>query len=274
MPVCATPPGTSGILPGESIPGRIFAAPSWVIPGTLAENCVFLAGKVNEAGLLFFETTASLAYGAEDLPPFLADLPLSYHAHLPVDLEWEEPEKAAVVCADLLDKISFLGQKGGQQEFSSPRAVLHPPAHDPADALRAARLLERFAAAFTARGHSLSSLLLENVRGNDLSGLRGLVRELGFGVCLDTGHALAYGQGSLLRDAALLERVALVHVNAPGRGAKAGGHFPLPSLDAAGQALCASFCRAAPEEAVIMLELFRWEEILLSLPLVRAWLLP
>ena len=31
------------------------SAPSWVIPGTIAENCRFLAGKVDEVALLFLK---------------------------------------------------------------------------------------------------------------------------------------------------------------------------------------------------------------------------
>jgi hypothetical protein len=265
-------PGNPGNAQG--IPGRIFAVPSWVIPGTLADNCVFLAGRADEAGLLFLETAACLAYGENDLPPCLADLPLRYHAHLPVDLPWAEPAKTASACAVLLDKIAFLGAEKRGAAPCPLRAVLHPPDHDPSDSGAAARKLARFADAFAVLGHAPSSLLLENVPGNDLSGLRGVIREYNFGVCPDTGHALASGRKALLRDPALLERAALLHVNAPGKGKQAGSHLPLTSLDNAGKALCASLCREAPAKAVLMLELFRWQDILDSLPLIRSWLLP
>jgi hypothetical protein len=266
-------------LPGrpdnaQGIPGRIFAVPSWVIPGTLAENCVFLAGKADEAGLLFLETEACLAYGGKDLPTCLAELPLRYHAHLPVDLPWADPEKTASACAALLDKIVFLGAERRGTAFSPLRAVLHPPVNDPADSGAAARKLARFAGAFVVLGHAPSSLLLENVPGNDLSGLRGVIREYNFGVCPDTGHALACGRTDILREPALLERAALLHLSAPGKGKQAGRHLPLPALDKAGKALCATLCREAPAKAVLMLELFRWQDILDSLPLVRSWLLP
>jgi hypothetical protein len=164
---------------------------------------------------------------------------------------------------------------GRSREVAAPvRAVLHPPVSDPADTPGAARLLGKFADALALLGHTPSTLLLENVRGNDLSALRCVVLDDGFGVCFDTGHALAYGQKKLLRDAVLLERVALLHVSAPGRGEQTGRHLPLSSLDQAGKALCATLCREAPPEAAIMPELFRWKDILDSLPLIRAWLLP
>lgn len=252
---------------GRFPPGRVLAAPSWVMPGTLAENCAFLAGKVAEAGLLLLETDACLAYDETDLPPALADLPLRYHAHLPTDLPWETPEAAAAACARLLDKTAFLSAPG-----AGMRAVLHPP--EAAGASVAARLVGRLAAAFAALGRDPGTLLLENVAGNNLAGLRGVIREYGLGVCLDTGHALAYGQEALLRDAFLLERTAMLHVNAPGVGDKAARHLPLTALDRAGLRVCADFCRAVPVRAVIMLEMFRWRDILDSLPLVRSWLLP
>lgn len=35
--------------------GFKLAAPSWVIPGTVADNCHFLSGKVDEVALLFLK---------------------------------------------------------------------------------------------------------------------------------------------------------------------------------------------------------------------------
>ena len=109
-------------LPG----GRILAAPSWLVPGTVADNCRFLAGRVDEVGLLFFETDACLAYSTKELPENLAELPLSWHVHLPVDLPWQEPETCADICLQLLRKVAFLRPN---------RAVLHPPVHADAQGL-------------------------------------------------------------------------------------------------------------------------------------------
>ena len=279
------------LLP-ERLPGRVLAAPSWVMPGTLAENCAFLATKVDEVGLLFMESAACLAYGERDLPGFLADLPFSCHMHLPVDLPMDTPARAAAICAELLDKVARLPvgghwrERAGDPPFSEPsaargqtgegraamRAVLHPPAHDPADAGLAGRRLAAFAQTWLSLGKSPSRLLLENVRDNDLTELAGPIREYGFGLCLDMGHLLAYGQEDLLRRQDLLERAAMLHANAPGRGRRAGEHLPLTALDADGRRQAARICGSIPDDAVVMLELFSWPHIEESLPLLRSWL--
>ena len=284
-----SPPSVS--LP-ERLPGRVLAAPSWVMPGTLAENCVFLATKVDEVGLLFMESAACLAYGERDLPGFLANLPFSCHMHLPMDLPMDTPARAAAICAELLDKTADLpvgghwrehaedslfseltagyGQTG--KERPAMRAVLHPPAHDPADAGLAGRRLANFAETWLSLGKSPSRLLLENVRGNDLTELAGPIREYGFGLCLDMGHILAYGQEKLLRRQDLLGRARMLHASAPGQGHRAGQHLPLTSLDADGQRQAARICGCVPDDAVVMLELFSWPHIEKSLPLLRSWL--
>ena len=290
-------------FPARGLPGRVLAAPSWVMPGTVAENCDFLATFVDEISLLFMESAACLAYGRQDLPDSLADLPLSYHLHLPLDLTMDEPTRAAGICAELLDKTAHLpvgahwrggkadkgnspaqpGEARGQngpatadapclRTGGAMRAVLHPPRHDPADAGLAGRLLAAFAEAWLALGRDPAHLLLENVRGNDLTGLTGPVREYGFGLCLDMGHILAYGQEKLLRRPALLRRVDMLHVNAPGKGRRASEHLPLTSLDASGQKRAARICQSVPPRAVIMMELFSWRHIEESLPLIQSWL--
>lgn len=271
------------------------------MPGTVAENCVFLATMVDEVGLLFMESAACLAYGKRDLPDSLADLPLSYHLHLPLDLPMNEPGRAAGICAALLDKAAHLpagrsardaGRRtartrseasGGDDDpatksgptpcFSSAmRAVLHPPGHDPANAGLAGRLLADFAEAWLSLGGTPAQLLLENTRDNNLTNLTGPIREYGFGLCLDMGHLLAYGQEKLLDRPALVQRAAMLHVSAPGKGRRAGAHLPLTSLDAAGQKRAARVCASVPPQAVIMMELFSWRHIEESLPLIRAWL--
>ena len=40
----------SSIWDGKDFP-YVIAAPSWVIPGTVAENCKYLQGRVDEVGL-------------------------------------------------------------------------------------------------------------------------------------------------------------------------------------------------------------------------------
>lgn len=250
---------------GQFLPGRILAAPSWVFPGSLRDNCHFLADRVDEAGLLFFESAPALAYDPEDLPPDLADLPLRYHVHLPSDLPMERPADAASVCVELLGKAAFLRPVCG---------VLHPPAITAAGGEREARLrLVAFLDAFAASGASPASLLLENTKENDLTCLETLVEDYDLRICLDMGHALAYNQKVLLRHESLLQRTGMIHVSAPGRGLGVGQHLPLTAL-APGEASAARYMlRAAPPDAVIMLEMFHWPYIESSLPLLGQWLM-
>jgi len=52
------PPDTPHLRPAR-FAGRL-AAPSFVLPAGVAENARFLAGKVDEVGLCFFETQSCL----------------------------------------------------------------------------------------------------------------------------------------------------------------------------------------------------------------------
>jgi hypothetical protein len=244
-------------VPGAFLPGRFLALPSWVAPGSLADNCRFLAGRADEAGLLLLEASSCLAYGPEDIPADLGLLPLRFHAHLPLDLPWEAPAEAARVCCALWEKISRL-RPGG--------AVLHPPAQGRAGQKALAAFLDKAALS----GLSPGIFLLENTRENDLCALVPLARDYGLRFCLDMGHILAYGQERLLDDGALLAGTELLHLSAP--GPKGDAHLPLTALDAGGLSLARRLIRTAPRQAVIMLEMFRWSRVEASLPLLRQWL--
>jgi hypothetical protein len=223
----------------------------------LADNCRFLAGRADEAGLLFLETSSSLAYGVEDIPEDLPRLPLRFHVHLPLDLSWERPPEAARICCALWEKISRL---------RPGRAVLHPPPQSRGEA----KALAGFLRAVAARGVSPGIFLLENTRENDLSSLVPLASDYGLRFCLDMGHILAYGQEKILGDGELLARTELLHFSAPGPDGDA--HLPLTALDAGGAALARRLIRLAPRQAVIMLEMFHWPHVEVSLPLIRRWL--
>lgn len=260
--------------PAELLPGgRTLAAPSWVKPGSLRENCAWLAGKVHEVGLLFLESRASLDYGKDDLPPWLASLPLRWHVHLPVDLPWAEgpggPGRAAEICLALMDKLDFLGLR---------RAVLHPPPR--------ARDLGVFVEAWRKAGRESRDLLLENLpetaTASDWRQLQAAARQFFCSFCFDFGHFLLHtgnadsrpgqktvrGIMDLLPD--ILQNTRLFHCCT-------AAHRSLTQLSATEREVCAEICRqalACSPEAVFMLELFRWEDIETSLPLLRDWLEP
>ncbi len=220
--------------------GRVLAAPSWLIPGDLAANCRFLAGRVDEVGLLFFETAACLAYTDKDLPTEPACLSLAYHVHLPVDLPWENPPACATICASLLKKIAFL---------RPTRAVLHPPVGKSAPGV-----LHGFLEAFERLGHAPELLAVENHKDCDLLDLAEVVREFSLQVCLDLGHVRAYGQEALLDCPALTGRVTLLHLSAarPGKDL----HRSLAELDPEGHALLRRALAATPPDAALMPEIF------------------
>lgn len=226
-------------MTGANVKAARFAAPSWVMPGDIEKNAVFLEGRVREIGLCFFETKASLAYGAADLPKSLADLDVDWHAHLPADLPWEAGGAiAADICARLLEKIAFL----------KPRAaVLHPP--------RASRqsLLGEFARAWD--NNRFCPVLLENVAYCDVYDLGGeFLHKHDFGFCLDVAHAMTYGQWRMLASA-LPEKAALWHWSAPGDGDE---HLPLTRLAPAELGLAKTLLRRAAPDAIQMLEIFDW----------------
>lgn len=196
--------------------GFTIAAPSFVIPAGAAENSRFLANYFSEICLLFFETEACLNYTNSDLPPNLADLPVKWHVHLPLDLPWDQGLDATWnKIAGLLDKTAYL----------SPHVyVLHPPT-EPNMLVPLARKIREY-------GLDPADILLENVEETDLTTMWNDAREGGYSTCLDLGHILAYDQHSVLNLPNLWETVRMLHVYAPGKG---GRHTSLANLDESGQ---------------------------------------
>ena len=258
------------------VPLSRFAVPSWAIPGGIAENARFLAGRAAEVGLCFFETEACLAYGRADLPDDLAGLPLTWHVHLPLDLPWAAGlEDAASVALRLMDKVAFLNAR---------RAVLHLPvglAQGKAPAAMA-RAWENFVTRWRDSGRASQDILLENQIGDGPQVLLGLAQTYDLGLCLDFSHwLLTYGPQTLPGQE-FLQRVGLTHINAP--GSKGTGHAALTeflpdeqdwAVDVLHQlALCRAqgLNKNLQDNALIMLEIFSWKKIVASLPCLRACL--
>lgn len=226
------------------------AAPSFVLPGSVAENARFLAGRVEEVALCCFETAGTLAYTGADLPPDLARLPLRWHLHLPLDLPWEEGAGAAARAA--------LAVYGRVAYLAPHLAVLHPPT-----AMRAQHAREALAAfAGLWRAAGAPPLLLENIGGADLTELgAAFLDRHGLGICLDVGHLLGYAQDGLLASD-LPERARLIHWSAPGAAAGPGPgsdrHLPLPALTAGQAATALALLRRFSPRAVHLPEVFDW----------------
>lgn len=229
------------------------AAPSFVLPGTVAENARFLAGRVEEAALCCFETAACLAYTEADLPPELARLPLGWHLHLPLDLPWADGGEAAAQAAlAVFGRVAYLAPQ---------LAVLHPPTDMPPDAARTA--LAAFARRW--RAGVGATLLIENIRGCQLTELGPAFLEgEGLGVCLDVGHLLGYAQGELLASE-LPERACLIHWSAPGPHPGKDCHLPLTALTAGQRAVAEVLLRRSSPGTVHLMEVFDWPGVAASM---------
>lgn len=237
---------------------RNVAAPSWVFAGSIQENCEFLAGKVDEVALLFFDVESSLAYTKVELPHSLAFLPLTYHVHLPQNLPWEDGAKAATIAVQLMDNVSHLQAK---------KAVLHPAI------MNAEQFLPHFVNVWCKAGRNPSDILVENIKGCDLTQLAPVIDALGVKVCLDIGHFLAYNQSNLASTLLLTKNITMLHLNAPGKGNKLSSHLPLTELAQEDVIAVRAICDMVPANATIVLELFSCDAIIQSLPLAREWLL-
>lgn len=242
-------PGNTGQAP--ALPW-ILAAPSCVLPADLTANCAFLAQRFDEIALAFFETGACLAYTERDLPRRLAQLPVSWHMHLPLDLPWESGAgRVAEVILALRDRAAYL----------LPRQfVLHPP-EGPEALAELAGLLE-------AGGLAPGQVLVENISGQDLSRLWPVIQDTGLGACLDLGHMLAHGQEEFLDLPGLFARTRMVHLNAPDP-ANPARHASLSQLDARGRALCGRLLAGLAPGNIVVLELFSEKALFESLSVLR-----
>ncbi|MCF8030889.1 MAG: hypothetical protein K9K39_08345 [Desulfohalobiaceae bacterium] len=227
------------------------AAPSFVWPGRVGDNCRYLENMVDEVAVIFFETRACLDYTDKDLPPELARLDLSYHVHLPLDLPWTRGAKEVHrLCENLLTKTDFLQPRG---------VVLHPPQ----DELELREFIRLWSLTRETR-----ELFLENIKGNDLSAAWPVIRDSGCPVCLDLGHLLAFGQESLLETPGLLEQTRMLHLYAPG---PEGEHESLSRLAPHDFHILHHILRHLPASSVIVLEIFHPEKLVESLDIFHSW---
>lgn len=252
-------PDTPHLRPAR-FAGRL-AAPSFVLPAGVAENARFLAGKVDEVGLCFFEAQSCLNYGPQDLPPDLETLPLRWHVHLPVDLPWPASKSTAAYPARAAARLAHAVL--GKAAFLQPRcAVLHPPQGSP-------QVQRRLLAGFAHHWKNCCDipLLLENVAHSDITCLgQGFLQDHGLGLCLDVGHLLGYGQKNLLVST-LPEQATMTHWSAPGDGDR---HLPLTAFTPGQAQTAVALMQRIPATAVHMVEIFNWNRLAASLPVLEA----
>jgi len=215
------------------------AAPSCVLPAGIVENCAFLAQSFDEIALAFFETETCLAYTEQEFPAGLAQLPVSWHMHLPLDLPW----------AAGVDRVAeaVLGLRDRAAHVSPKQFVLHPPREPQA----LAELMHRLEAG----GVAPAQVLVENIEGRDLALHWPVIEAAGLGVCLDLGHMLVHGQQEFLALPGLKGRTRMLHLNAPDP-ARPSRHAGLSALGAPGRALCGRLLDNLAPGGVVVLELF------------------
>jgi hypothetical protein len=108
--------------------------------------------------------------------------------------------------------------------------------------------------------------LLENLSCCDIVELGdGFLRDHGFGLCLDVGHLLGYGQKRLL-SSALPETAELVHWSAPGTGDE---HLPLTALTPGQLDTAAELAARFAGNPVHLAEVFHWPGVEASLPVLE-----
>lgn len=215
----------------------VVAAPSFVVPGAIPENCAFLEPLVDEVALCFFETRACLEYGEDDLPKHLTGHALTYHVHLPLDLP-DDPGELRASLIGLAEKAAFL----------APRFyVLHPP---PTEAL-----LRTAVAALAKAGVPPGDILLENVGSPPIAPLLPLAYDFGMHFCLDIGHFLRLGEREILKDETLLSRTRCLHAYAPDP-VGSGRHHKLSLLGDKGLAFLDDLVSRLPHLEAVVLEVF------------------
>lgn len=168
-------------------------ATSFVLPASVSENVAFLADKVDDVQLLFFESSgkSQLPHNLDTvlLKSLAADYDLSYTVHLPLDLDLASPvaarrsESVGEICR-IVDQVAGLSplsydlhlaycQEGDKEAWLA--AIDSSLSH-----------LSRELGSRTAR------VAVENIH-YPFREVRSLVLSHGMSLCLDFGHALYYG---------------------------------------------------------------------------------
>lgn len=241
--------------------------PSAAYPARAGEACMHLASyfgeMIGDIGIYMMETKGSLAYTDEDLPPCLTgtcETGTTFHVHLPVDLDWEASDE------ELTDTLARLKAK---TDYLQPWAyVLHPPRKF-ADLRRARDIV-------VAAGYDPATILIENIRSCDILEVWCELKHLDFGLCIDLGHLLAYGQQAMLAYEPIWPHVRLVHLHAPGPRTPGKQFLPddhrdLSHLDKTGQrALRCMLAKLSPR-TTLMLEVFSEDAIAASLEQLDDW---
>ena len=92
----------------------------------------------------------------------------------------------------------------------------------------------------------------------------------GAAFCLDVGHAMGYAQHTLIRSS-LPARASMIHWSAPGAG---DAHAALTAWTPAQRQTAEALAAVLSPSATHVLELFSWQRLQASLPLLEELLAP
>ncbi|MCK9293649.1 MAG: TIM barrel protein [Desulfobulbaceae bacterium] len=251
-----------------SFPWRI-GATSFVIPAGIEENVRYLAGRVDDIQLLFFESPGHCRLPQQIDVNLLQGLAqehdLSYTVHLPSDIQPGSSEEGLRQAA--VDEIVRL---------MAGLAPLQPLCYDLHLALQPGLARDPWLGNiddFLGRlkkdlGRERALVAIENIN-YPFNEVRPLVREHGFALCADIGHGLFYGEepDRLFAD---IPRAAHIHYHGirDGRDHQALGPEQQACSNRLGQVL-----HAAGFTGVVTLEVYRSAELQASLKHIEeSWL--
>jgi hypothetical protein len=244
-----------GLCSGNAGHGFCLSVPSWVTPGTYAENLRFLENKmaINGVELLFFmyddETRAQLDAEWESICGFRNRF--TFTAHLPENLEPEHEELAARL-APLVRHF-----------------IVHPPLENPESR---AKLVSHWAKKYgpklssggscPAGGKAAPLFLMENTFGGLFEKVLPFLGEE-IGLCMDTGHLLLGGENPAAFFSRYRDRVAEIHLHSVDREAalrdgRLADHRRLRQDEAWLRELLPLL---EDYRGVVNLEVFSWEEV-------------
>lgn len=271
----------------QKLPPATFcwAAPSWVLPGTIAENVEFLRGRTKETALCLFDTLGSLAYTQKDLPineeeALQAGMPaMRYHVHLPSDLFPNEtnvpPEEEGAVAArtafNVFNKVRYLTPSSAvlhPPALTRPKSNLSSPAQENTPEKGSTQWASYLLESFLQTWQKLTPipLLLENTVETPLTLLNSsLFGRTRFGVCLDVAH-LIHGRQQDFFKTFSPAMIRLIHWSAPGDSDQ---HLPLSCLSEREQFLARQILMTTPEDVVHVIEVFYWKGVETSLAVLQ-----
>lgn len=189
-------------------PWRI-GATSFVLPADVSENVAFLAERVDDIQLLFFESASKAALphkvNISHLKNVASEHNVTYTVHLPTDLSLGSSkqvlrDEAVVEILRLMDELASLAPQAFDLHLNLESGL--------EQAVWLENLHKSFSYLAGALGSERSRIAVENI-DYPFSSVRSLVLEHGFSLCLDIGHALRYGEVAdlLIQDIPLAQHI-------------------------------------------------------------------